>query len=203
MRKKISILFLLIAFVASSLLSTNIAAIQVKANEDFVEVVETAASTFYADSNNAAKAFDHNAGTRWTSTLSLNDANKNEQYLQAKLKEETALDRVEITWFTPWVNAYEIQISQDGQSWSKAAVSSVVSNGTEIDQEGAEYLKQKVTIDPLDGKSALYVRVAMTDVDLSKGTYLSVVDIRLYAEETQEQQLNIEKPILHTIGSYG
>lgn len=86
MRKKISILFLLIAFVASSLLSTNIAAIQVKANEDLVEVVETAASTFYADSNNAAKAFDHNAGTRWTSTLSLNDANKNEQYLQAKLK---------------------------------------------------------------------------------------------------------------------
>ncbi|MEE0107889.1 MAG: beta-N-acetylglucosaminidase domain-containing protein [Merdibacter sp.] len=204
MLKKITSLFLLLTLTVSSVFQTNLTVVHASTQKDLVEVIQASASTSYGDANNADKAFDHNSGTRWTSSLSLNETSKNEQYLQAELKEKVKLDRVEITWFTPWVNEYKIQVSEDGQTWQNAAVSSVVRNGNELDTEGAEGLRQKATSDQLNGSMAKYLRIVMNDVDISKGSYLSVVDVAVYAEsEMKEEQLSIQKPILHNISSYG
>lgn len=101
MLKKITSLFLLLTLTVSSVFQTNLKVVHASTQEDLVEVIQASASTSYGDANNADKAFDHNSGTRWTSSLSLNETSKNEQYLQAELKEKVKLDHVEITCFIP------------------------------------------------------------------------------------------------------
>ena len=197
MSKKIVSIFLLMSLVVSNLLYTNINIVEAQTNENLVEVVSSEASSFCAEGNNAAKAFDHNSDTRWTSDLGLNDGNRNKQYLIATFNKEVDLSRVEITWFTPWINEYKVEVSTDGTSWSEAAVSSVTTNGTEIDKEGAESLKQKVTRDELSGVAAKYLKISMTDVS-SSYTYLSIVDVDIYSYST----IDIKDVTLCNIGSY-
>lgn len=206
MVKKFLRFCLLFAITVASIMPSNLLA--VSANTDLkdsnlVEVTESKASTFFAESNNAQKAFDYNSGTRWTSSLSLDNVSKNKQWIQVTLKDEVQIKKVEITWFTPWVNHYSIEVSANGSDWNKLAVSSVINNGKEIDNVGAEGLKQKVTTDNFTDATAKYLRISMTDVDISKGSYLSVVDVKIYSKGNEEKQLKLEKPVLHNIGSYG
>lgn len=206
MIKKILRSCLLFAITVSSIIPSNLLIVSANADSkdsNLVEVTESKASTFYAESNNAQKAFDYNSGTRWTSSLSLDNVSKNKQWIQATLKDEVQIEKVEITWFTPWVNQYSIEVSANGINWNKLVVSSVINSGKEIDAEGAEGLKQIVTTDNFTDATAKYIRISMTDVDISKGSYLSVVDVSIYSKGNEEKQLKLEKPVLHNIGSYG
>ena len=100
MSKKITSIFLLVTLVISSLFHININTVEATGNDNLVEVISSEASTQCSDGNNAAKAFDHNSSTRWTSNISLNDSNRNNQWIKATLKDEVNLDHIDITWFT-------------------------------------------------------------------------------------------------------
>ena len=200
MSKKITSIFLLVTLVISSLFHININTVEATGNDNLVEVISSEASTQYSDGNNAAKAFDHNSSTRWTSNISLNDSNRNNQWIKATLKDEVNLDHIDITWFTPWVNEYKIQVSNDGTTWTTATVSSVVTNGNETDAVGAVGKKVKVTSDSFENITARYIKIAMTNTSASY-TYLSIIDVSIYSK-SEETQISLQKPIVHGIGTY-
>ena len=168
-----------------------------------IGVISPIASTSYGEGNNAAKAFDGDSSTRWTSALSLNDTTKNQQYLQAVLPDDTPIERIDITWYTPWVDEYEIRISDDGERWQSILASSVTEKGIDNGKEGAAYLSQKDTSDVLSGVTAKYLQIAMTDVNYPGAeSYLSVVDVSIYASDA-EDRLTISSADTGDLGSYG
>ncbi|WP_169746469.1 discoidin domain-containing protein [Demequina oxidasica] len=88
------------------------------------------------------QAFDGNPATRWSS-----DWNDNE-WVQVDLGSVQSFDKVQLVWETAFGSAYEIQTSNDGNSWTTV--------GSETAGNGG--------IDSLDvSGSGRYVRLALSD----------------------------------------
>ncbi|WP_051681911.1 DUF1996 domain-containing protein [Cellulomonas sp. HZM] len=69
----------------------------------------------------ASKAVDGNTGTRWASQWS--DA----QWIQVDLGSSATIDNVQLKWEAAYAKAFQVQLSNDGSTWTTAAT---VTNGT-------------------------------------------------------------------------
>jgi hypothetical protein len=75
---------------------------------------EATASSFdpWGDNYTPGQAFDGNASTRWSS-----DWNDNE-WIQVDLGSVQTFNHIQLVWETAYAKGYEIQVSDDGQSWT-------------------------------------------------------------------------------------
>lgn len=73
----------------------------------------------------AAKAFDGNRGTRWSSVFA------DPQWIYVDLGKTYNLDRVVLTWETAYASQYRIQVSNDGSNWSTVYTQLYGTGGTE------------------------------------------------------------------------
>ncbi|UYQ60564.1 discoidin domain-containing protein [Streptomyces peucetius] len=73
----------------------------------------------------AAHAVDGDNGTRWSS------AHSDPQWIQVDLGAPAALSQVELRWETAYAEAYRIELSTDGNTWSTAYSTTSGGGGTE------------------------------------------------------------------------
>ena len=94
----------------------------------------TASSLENPDYTPAAAAFDGDTGTRWSSQFG------DDQWLQVDLGQVASIERIELVWESAHARAYELQVSDDGETgWTTIHATSDGAGGTEtvpVDGEG-------------------------------------------------------------------
>ncbi|BDZ41352.1 hypothetical protein GCM10025865_06510 [Paraoerskovia sediminicola] len=103
----------------------------------------SASSVENADYTPARAAVDGDTSTRWASEFS------DDQSLTVELDEISTLERVELQWEGAYGKAFEIQVSDDGSSWSTAATVTDGTGGTQTVQ--------------LDGATGKFVKLVGTE----------------------------------------
>lgn len=105
---------------------------------------------WHDDTFGADMAVDGDPQTRWASDFFV----KEPQWFQVDLGQSQAFDRVKLSW-EYWSTAYEVQVSDDGESWRTVADRS--------DATQAKPAPQPVDVITLDDPvTARYVRIHMT-----------------------------------------
>jgi hypothetical protein len=74
----------------------------------------TVSSVEAAYDNFAEKAVDGNPGTRWSSEWNIDPS-----WITVDLGSKTAINRVVLSWEGSFATEYEIQVSDNGASWSR------------------------------------------------------------------------------------
>ena len=112
------------AALAAALVSAGAIAVATSANAAPANLsqgkIATASSVEGADVN-ASKSVDGNNGTRWASQFADN------QYLQVDLGAPATLSSVVLRWEAAYAKSFQVQVSDNGSTWSTAAS---VTNGT-------------------------------------------------------------------------
>jgi len=91
----------------------------------------TASSVESSDYTPAAAAVDGDLGTRWSSVAT------DDERITVDLGEVSTLDRVELTWEAAYGTAYDVQVSDDGATWTTAAAVTGADGGTDVVDVGA------------------------------------------------------------------
>ena len=116
------------AALAAALVSVGAVAVATRADAAPVNIsqgkIATASSVEGADVN-ASKSVDGNNGTRWASQFADN------QYLQVDLGAQATLSSVVLRWEAAYAKTFQVQLSDNGSSWSTAAT---ITNGTGSNQ---------------------------------------------------------------------
>ncbi len=73
----------------------------------------------------ASAAFDGNTGTRWSSAFS------DPQWLEVDLGQTSTISQVVLMWETAYAKAFQIQVSDDGSSWSSLYSTNSGTGGTQ------------------------------------------------------------------------
>ncbi len=95
-----------------------------------LDMPATASSTENAGYLGAANAVDGSLTTRWGSDFS-NAATANTQWLQVDLGASKAIGQMVLSWEAAYGKAYQIQVSDDAQTWTTAYTQSSGQGGTE------------------------------------------------------------------------
>lgn len=93
----------------------------------------TASSTENTDYTPASAAVDGDLGTRWSSTP------EDDQTLTVELAKASTLSRVDLAWEGAYGKGFEIQVSDDGSTWTTAATVTDGTGGTQsVNLNGAQ-----------------------------------------------------------------
>jgi len=108
----------------------------------------------------AAKAFDGDLSTRWSSNFADN------QWLSVDLQKPCMVSGVQLVWETAFGKEYKIQLSDDGKTWADVYV-----------QNDGKGQTENITFEP---KSAKYVRI----LGIKRGTEFgfSIFEFRVFGK---------------------
>lgn len=144
------------------------------------------------DNFTAVKANDGNGETRWASEERLATA-ENPHWLQIELPEAKTIQSFVINWEINNVTNYEVQVSNDGQSWETAWSRTSANSSHRVEANFEE------------PKTAKYVRVKINEFNPTgetiTGENITWNTVSIYEFELYSNKLDIPDEPIHTIES--